>query len=249
VPIHWLRALALKRPNVQRQQLADWDAAIVRAFNELTRSELDEFSSGKESTQLRKIVAAFRMESDLNALASMRMFVERVRLAPLCFSAQFVAEMWSVDKILQVLVVINYGGLHIYSMGSSPVLISSFDFNTLISWQVRFARHAHVPRARATQCSPQPRLHPHAPAPFAPSWQTMNNMLIINVIYAQKGANGALGRRSREKLRFLTKESVPMCGLLGRYAEAVLADVDRRRKERAARTELERGDGEAEDLF
>eukprot|EP00966_Prymnesium_polylepis_P049619 1148801-Prymnesium_polylepis.1 len=52
-------------------------------------------------TQVRRIVQAFRMETELNSVAATRMFIERVRLAPLCFSAQFVAEMWSVDKILK----------------------------------------------------------------------------------------------------------------------------------------------------
>ena len=42
------------------------------------------------------------METDLNAIAATRMFIERVRLAPLCFSAQYLCEMWSVDKILKV---------------------------------------------------------------------------------------------------------------------------------------------------
>ena len=88
------------------------------------------------------------METELNAVASTRMFIERVRLAPLCFSAQYICEMWSVDKILKVLVVINYGGLHIYRLGASPLLLSTFDFNTLVSWQ------------------------------------SMNDMLIINIIYA-----------------------------------------------------------------
>ena len=151
LPNHWFQSLTYKRPPVQRQTIADWDASVVRAFNELTRSELDEFTSGKAATQVRKIVAAFRMETELNAVASTRMFIERVRLAPLCFSAQYIAEMWSVDKILKVLVVINYGGLHIYRLGASPLLLSTFDFNTLVSWQ------------------------------------SMNDMLIINIIYAAKG--------------------------------------------------------------
>jgi hypothetical protein len=121
LPSHWFKSLDLKRPPVQRQQLGDWDAAIVRSFNELTRAELDD-NFGRNVTQVRKIVAAFRMETELNAVAVTRMFIERVRLAPLCFSAQYIAEMWSVDKILKVLVVINYGGLHIYRGGGSPRL-------------------------------------------------------------------------------------------------------------------------------
>lgn len=75
------------------------------------------------------------METELNSVAATRMFIERVRRAPLCFSAQFVAEMWSVDKILKVLLVINYGGLHIYRLGANLLLLSTFDFNTLVSWQ------------------------------------------------------------------------------------------------------------------
>ena len=69
-PVPIIQALDLKRPPVQRQQTADWDSAVVRAFNELTRSELDEFTSGKAATQVRKIVAAFRMETELNAVAA-----------------------------------------------------------------------------------------------------------------------------------------------------------------------------------
>jgi len=197
LPNHWFKALDLKRPAVQRQQVQDWDASIVYAFNELTRAELDEFErggGGKFLTQVRKIVAAFRMETELNAVAATRMFIERVRLAPLCFSAQYIAEMWSVDKILKVLVVVNYGGLHIYRLGASPLLLSTFDFNTLVSWQ------------------------------------SMNDMLIINIIYAAKGE---LNKR-REKLRFLTRESVQMRNLLSKYADAVLADLVKRMKEREA---------------
>lgn len=51
---------------------------------------------------MRRIVQSFRMETELNAVAATRMCIERVRLAPLCFSAQYIAEMWSVDKILKV---------------------------------------------------------------------------------------------------------------------------------------------------
>ena len=100
--------------------------------------------------------------------AAVPLCVLQVRLAPLCFSAQYIAEMWSVDKILKVLVVINYGGLHIYRLGQSPLLLSTFDFNTLVSWQ------------------------------------SMNDMLIINIIYAAKGEVA----KRREKLRFLTRESL-----------------------------------------
>jgi len=212
LPNHWFKALDLKRPAVQRQQVQDWDASIVYAFNELTRAELDEFErggGGKSLTQVRKIVAAFRMETELNAVAATRMFIERVRLAPLCFSAQYIAEMWSVDKILKVLVVVNYGGLHIYRLGASPLLLSTFDFNTLVSWQ------------------------------------SMNDMLIINIIYAAKGE---LNKR-REKLRFLTRESVQMRNLLSKYADAVLADLVKRMKEReaAARARGEDAGDESDD--
>ena len=41
--------------------------------------------------ELRRIVHASRLEHELNALAATRMFIERVRLAPLCFSAQYQA--------------------------------------------------------------------------------------------------------------------------------------------------------------
>ena len=211
LPNHWFKALESKRPQVQKQQVQDWDAAVVKAFNDLTRAELDEIHHGadRNATQVRKIVAAFRMETELNAIAATRMFIERVRLAPLCFSAQYVAEMWSVDKILKVLVVINYGGLHIYRLGASPVLLSTFDFNTLVSWQ------------------------------------SMNDMLIINIIYAAKGEVN----KRREKLRFLTRESIQMRNLLSKYAEAVLADIIKKMKEREAmqREQEEEGEEEEED--
>merc|ERR1712118_265498 len=96
---------------------------------------------------------------------------------------------------MKVLVVINYGGLHIYRLGASPVLLSTFDFHTLVSWQ------------------------------------SMNDMLIINIIYAAKDDVN----KRREKLRFLTRESVQMRNLLSKYAEAVLADIVKRMKEREAR--------------
>ena len=145
------------------------------------------------------------METELNAVAATRMCIERVRLAPLCFSAQYIAEMWSVDKILkvraacskpiapepsrdppylsppappptfpQVLVVINAGGFHVYRLGGAPLLLSTFNFETLVSWQ------------------------------------SMNDMLIINIIYTTKME----ATKRREKLRFLTRESVHMKTLL-----------------------------------
>ena len=208
LPAFWFKRLNTMRPAHQKLQLAEWDEKVVRAFNELTRAELDTGRAGAKDkmSQLRKIVAAFRMETELNSIAATRMFIERVRLAPLCFSAQFVAEMWSVDKILKVLVVINYTGLHIYRLGPSPVLLSTFDFNTLVSWQ------------------------------------SMNDMLIINIIYA---GPGEVNKR-REKLRFLTRESAQMRNLLSKYAEAVLADVIRKMKERENMPE-EGGEGSDED--
>merc|ERR1711988_597346 len=101
-----------------------------------------------------------------------------------------------------VLVVINYGGLHIYRLGASPVLLSTFDFHTLVSWQ------------------------------------SMNDMLIINIIYAAKGDVN----KRREKLRFLTRESVQMRNLLSKYAEAVLADIVKKMKEREAMNKAGVGD-------
>jgi len=199
LPNHWFKALETKRIQVQKQLLADWDAMIVHSFNELTRAELVENES---MSQVRKIVQAFRMETELNSIAATRMFIERVRLAPLCFSAQFVAEMWSVDKILKVLLVINYGGLHIYRLGANPLLLSTFDFNTLVSWQ------------------------------------SMNDMLIINIIYSTKTD----GTKRREKLRFLTRESMHMRTLLSKYAEAVLADIIKRMKQRELQQQHEQSD-------
>jgi Zn/Cd-binding protein ZinT len=205
LPYHWFRSLEAKRSPVQKQTVADWDGAVVRAFNDLTRGALDEIhheGADRFATPTRKIVAAFRMETEMNAVAATRMIIERVRLAPLCFSAQYVAEMWSVDKILKILVVINYGGLHIYRLGASPTLLSTFDFNTLVSWQ------------------------------------SMNDMLIINIIYAAKGEVN----KRREKLRFLTRESIQMRTLLSRYAEVVLADLVKKMK-------LEGAHGEATESY
>jgi len=213
LPSHWFKKLETESGGKKAQELMNWDAEVVRSFNALTRDDLeDEFNSGKEITQVRKIVAGFRMENDMNAVQSTRMFIERVRLAPLCFSAQYIAEMWSVDKILKVLVVINYGGLHIYRLGESPLLLSTFDYNTLVSWQ------------------------------------SMNDMLIINIIYAAKGEVA----KRREKLRFLTRESLQMKQLLSKYAKAVLADIVKRMKERerianAKKDEVEGEEGEEDD--
>ena len=200
LPNHWFKALETKRAGVRAQAIADWDAMVVHSFNELTRSELVD---DEAMTQTRQIVQAFRMETELNAIAATRMFIERVRLAPLCFSAQFVAEMWSVDKILKVMIVVNYGGLHVYRLGPNPMLLSTFDFDTLVSWQ------------------------------------SMNDMLIVNLIFKPKG-----GPKRREKLRFITKENKFMNASLTRYAEAVLADYVKREKARELRIQqiYEEGD-------
>ena len=103
--------------------------------------------------------------------------------------------------------MVNYGGLHIYRLGASPLLLSTFDFNTLVSWQ------------------------------------SMNDMLIINIIYAAKGETA----KRREKLRFLTRESLQMRNLLSKYAEAVLADIVKRMKEREARQRTEGDDDDDDD--
>jgi len=192
LPNHWFKALANKRAPVREQQLEEWDRKVVTAFNELTRSELVDSESMSE---VRRIVQSFRLETELNSIAATRMYIERVRIAPLCFSAQYIAEMWSVDKILKVLVVINAGGFHVHRLGPSPVLISTFNFDTLVSWQ------------------------------------SMNDMLVINIIYAP---NKMSDQKRREKLRFLTRESVHMRSLLSKYAEVVLANLVKRMREREA---------------
>ena len=247
LPSYWFKALENKKSSMRQQQIEEWDRKVVQSFNELTRSELREDecitevrarSSPRSACgasrdprshpphsphlQVRKIVYSFRLETELNALASTRMFIERVRLAPLCFSAQYIAEMWSVDKILkvrasrapsprhltpqssppapsptslQVLVVINAGGFHVYRLGGAPLLLSTFNFETLVSWQ------------------------------------SMNDMLIINIIYTTKME----ATKRREKLRFLTRESMHMKNLLSKYGEVVLQQVVKRMKEREAR--------------
>ena len=58
----------------------------------------------------------------------------------------------------------------------------------------------------------------------------MNDMLIINIIYAAKGE----ANKRREKLRFLTRESIQMRNLLSKYADAVLADIMKKMREREA---------------
>jgi hypothetical protein len=196
LPTYWFKALENKKPAVRLLQLEEWDRRVVQAFNELTREELNEEEC---TTEVRKIVYSFRLETELNALAATRMFIERVRLAPLCFSAQYQAEMWSVDKILKVLVVINAGGFHVYRLGGTPMLLSSFNFETLVSWQ------------------------------------SMNDMLIINIIYTSKVDMS----KRREKLRFLTRESVHMKNLLSKYGEVVLAQIIKRMKEREAAQEYD----------
>ena len=71
----------------------------------------------------------------------------------------------------------------------------------------------------------------------------MNDMLIINIIYAAKGEVA----KRREKLRFLTRESLQMRNLLSKYAEVVLSDIVKRLKDREARAKLEDGGEEDDD--
>jgi hypothetical protein len=204
LPSYWFKALENKKSSMRQQQIEEWDRKVVQSFNELTRSELREDEC---ITEVRKIVYSFRLETELNALASTRMFIERVRLAPLCFSAQYIAEMWSVDKILKVLVVINAGGFHVYRLGGAPLLLSTFNFETLVSWQ------------------------------------SMNDMLIINIIYTTKME----ATKRREKLRFLTRESMHMKNLLSKYGEVVLQQVVKRMKEREARMRQQEEDDDDDD--
>lgn len=61
LPYHWFRSLEAKRSPVQKQTVADWDGAVVRAFNDLTRGALDEIhheGADRFATPTRKIVAA-----------------------------------------------------------------------------------------------------------------------------------------------------------------------------------------------
>ena len=55
-------------------------------------------------------------------------------------------------------------------------------------------------------------------------------MLIVNIIYATKFEEN----KRREKLRFLTRESVHMRNLLSKYAEVILANLMKRMREREA---------------
>jgi len=206
LPKHWFRAAETKRAAVREQQLEEWDRKVVLAFNDLTRAEIAE---NENMSEVRRIVQSFRMETDLNSIAATRMYIERVRIAPLCFSAQYIAEMWSVDKILKVLVVINAGGFHVHRLGASPMLIKTFDFDTLVSWQ------------------------------------SMHDMLIINIIYQTSKMEAT---KRREKLRFLTRESVHMRTLLSKYAEVVLANLMKRMREREALQRAREEDDDDDDI-
>lgn len=65
----------------------------------------------------------------------------------------------------------------------------------------------------------------------------MNDMLIVNIIYAQKGE----AVKRREKLRFLTRESVHMRQQLTKYGEVVLQNLIKRMK---AREQADRNRGD-----
>ena len=169
--------------------------------------------------------------------------------------------MWSVDKILKVLVVINYGGLHIYRLGASPLLLSTFDFNTLVSWQsmndmliinvrarTRTSTHARslCPAMWPARVERPPRCLPPPPESHAPCVRAVADVLgavCSQIIYAAKGEVA----KRREKLRFLTRESLQMRNLLSKYAEAVLADIVKRLKEREARQKTEADDDDDDD--
>ena len=43
--------------------------------------------------------------------------------------------MWSVERVIKVLVVINARGFHVYRLVGVPTLLCSFNFETLVSWQ------------------------------------------------------------------------------------------------------------------
>ena len=48
---------------------------------------------------------------------------------------EYQAEMWSVERVIKVLVVINARGFHVYRLVGVPTLLCSFNFETLVSWQ------------------------------------------------------------------------------------------------------------------
>jgi len=52
-------------------------------------------------------VHASRLEHELNALAATRMFIERVRLAPLCFSAQYQAYISPISPYISLYLPIS----------------------------------------------------------------------------------------------------------------------------------------------
>ena len=117
LPSHWFKALELKRPRLQKQQVADWGAAVVRAHNKLA----------KENTQL-------------NAPLATRRYIEAVSCDPLCFSASYVTTMQIGEKTINTLLVIGRGGLNIYGLSSrkAPTYdapLFSVDWDKLVSWR------------------------------------------------------------------------------------------------------------------
>ena len=113
-----------------------------------------------------------------------------------------------------MLVVINAGGLFVYRVAASPLLVSSFTFEVLMSWQARMIIMITVVIIMITV---------YAWSGLAVivivivMMQSMNDMLIVNILYTP---NGEVNKR-REKLRFITKEAVHMRVQLTRYSETV----------------------------
>ena len=69
-----------------------------------------------------------------------------------------------------------------------------------------------------------------------------DDMLIINIIYTTKME----ATKQREKLRFLTRESMHM-NLLSKYGEVVLQQVVKRMKEREPRMRQQEEDDDDDD--
>ena len=88
---------------------------------------------GQLPLQLRR--AACRLNCALCHDAIMGLFVDRIRRAPKCFGMQFLAAIWTQDRTHNVVLQVNYLGLHIYTPGEAQTLMCSFQFlDSLVSW-------------------------------------------------------------------------------------------------------------------
>ena len=82
LPKFWFRGEGdSRRRNLMNQHRMDWDGAIVQAFNELAQSSTRSTTARRRRPRRHERSSQFRMETELNAVAVTRMFIERARLA------------------------------------------------------------------------------------------------------------------------------------------------------------------------